>query len=315
MLTGLSDELAALVARVLPSTATVTGQTRDLDRTSGSAWVVDEAHLVTNEHVVAGLEVVFVRRGGAAGPAGASDARHQRARLVGADPVTDLAVLELVDHGATPLPLRAQPPRLGELCFAVGSHLGTYPETVTAGLVSGLHRSIRSPAGRPIDDVVQTDAAMNPGCSGGPLLDAAGQVLGVTSAGVDVAANVGFAIPAATVADIVPELLEHGEVVRPALGITVAAHAVELDGAPQARLVVTAIRTPAPGTAPGTAPPDGFAVGDVLLAVAGRPVRTRGDLVRLLRRDLVGRAVPVEVLRHGQPTELALTLQAAGPRG
>ncbi len=309
MLAGFSDELAALVARVLPSTATVTGQTRDLDRTSGSAWVVDETHLVTNEHVVAGLEVVFVRRGAATPPAVASSAPHRRARLVGSDAVTDLAVLELADHGAAPLPLRAEPPRLGELCLAVGSHLATYPETVTSGLVSGLHRSIRSPAGRPIDDVIQTDAAMNPGCSGGPLLDATGRVLGVNSAGVDVAANVGFAIPAATVADIVPELLAHGEVVRPALGITVAAHAVDLDGSRQARLVVTAVRSAGPST------PAGFAVGDVLLSVDGRVVRTRADLVRLLRRDLVGRSVPADVLRHGQPTTLTLALTAAGPQG
>lgn len=287
----LSAELAALAARVLASTATVAGQNRELDRLGGSAWAWDETHLVTNQHVVDGLEVVFVEGAGA---------RRQRAEVVGADPVTDLALLDVPFHGLPPLHVRIRPATLGELCFACGSPFLASRQAITSGIVSGVGRTIEGPAGRPIDDVIQTDAHAGPGSSGGPLVDADGQVLGVVSAGHDPSASpVTFAVPAAAVLDVVPELLDQGHVARPELGVTVAQRWVSVDGHGEHRLVVTARRH-------RDSP---FEVGDVLLRLDGRDLRTRADLARMLRRGLLGRPVEAGVLREGRPTPVVLAFQ------
>ena len=203
-LRALSDELAALAADVVPSTAIVTGQTRDFDQSSGSAWLYGPSFLVTNNHVVDALELVFVRFPGL---------RQERAEVVGRDPLTDLAVLRVAGHPGRPLPVRDRPARLGELCFAFGSPLGEYPESMTSGVVSGVRRRLQRGQGqRDIEDVLQTDAAINPGNSGGPLIDAGGEVIGVNTAGDTRTANICFAVPAATVVEVADEIIEHGSV-------------------------------------------------------------------------------------------------------
>ena len=283
LLQGLSDELIALASWVVPSTVIVTGQTKDFDQASGSAWLYDEGHLVTNHHVVEHLEVVFVRFPGL---------RQERAELVGADPLTDLAVLRVVGVGGRPLRMRELPARLGELCFAFGSPLGQYPESMSAGIVSGLRRRLHRP-GRGIEDVLQIDAAINPGNSGGPLVDASGQVIGVNTAGHDNADNIGFAVPAATVALVAPELIEHGSVERASLGVSVVTRTVERDGQREQRLAVSNLRAECSGP---------FQVDDHILRVAGREVGSRGDLFAALRRELIEQDTEVEVWRDGRVT-------------
>lgn len=282
LLTTLSEEIAALADAVVPSTAIVTGQNRDFAEFSGSAWLYDPHHLVTNHHVVDGLvEPVWVRF---------PNSVETRAEVIGSDPLTDLAVLRVDTQSATPFTLRPEPARLGELCFALGSPLGQYPESMSFGIVSGLKRSLPTSGGRPIYDIIQTDCAINPGNSGGPLISVDGSVLGVNAAGVPGADGIGFAIPADTVADIVPELLAHGAVERASLGVSVAPRRVEGADASD-RLVVTAVRSTAAGP---------FETGDVLFRVGPHEVRSRQDLIRILRRDMVDRKVPVSVWRDGQ---------------
>src|SRR3712207_1256302 len=148
-LSALSEEIAALAQAVVPSTAIVTGQTRDFGGGSGSAWLYDDEHLVTNNHVVESLVApVWVRF---------PDCQETRAEVVGRDPLTDLAVLKVPRQAADALALRMRPARLGELCFALGSPLGTYPESMSFGIVSGLKRSLPTKSGRQIYDIIQTD--------------------------------------------------------------------------------------------------------------------------------------------------------------
>lgn len=282
LLAELSDEVATLAERVVKSTAIVTGQTRDFGQSSGSAWLIDAKHLITNNHVVSDLvEPVWV-----AFP----DHVETRAEVVGRDPLTDLAVLRVDPQVAPALSLRATPARLGEFCFALGSPLGQFPESMSFGIVSGLRRSLPSATGRFIYDVIQTDCAINPGNSGGPLVGVDGSVLGVNTAVMTGAEGMGFAVPAGTVVDIVPELISHGAVERASLGVSVAPRRIEALGN-STRLVITAVRSTSAGP---------FEKGDVLLAIGPHQVNSQQDLIRVLRRDMLERTVPVSVSRKGR---------------
>lgn len=213
----------------------------------------------------------------------------EEARLISRDPLTDLAVLRIDPQSASPLPIAKHEARLGELCFAFGSPLGEFPESISIGIVSGLKRSL--PAGdRPaIFDVIQTDAAINPGNSGGPLVNVDGHVIGVNTAGIDGADGISFAIPSETVADVVHEIVTFGAVERASLGVTVVRRPV--DGSPDGHgLVVTAVRANVAGP---------LEPGDAIIAVGDRPVSTQNDLLRALRRDVADRRVNVVVMRSG----------------
>jgi serine protease Do len=279
LLQAFSEQLATLAANVVTSTAIITGQTKDFGESSGSAWLYDSQHLVTNHHVVDGLvEPVWVRM-----PA----CDEARAQIVGSDRLTDLAVLRVAPQHSNPLQLRQEPARLGELCFAFGSPLGQYPESMSLGIVSGLKRSLPTTGGRSILDVIQTDCAINPGNSGGPLVGVDGSVLGVNTAIATGAEGIGFAVPAETVRDIVPELLTHGKVERASLGVSIAPRRVDA----MDRVVVTAVRNTAAGP---------FEKGDALLTVGSHDIHSQQDLLRVLRRDMVERSVPTAVLRNGR---------------
>jgi serine protease Do len=282
LLSALSEEITQLAEAVVRSTAIVTGQTRDFSECDGSAWLYDAEHLVTNNHVIDGLvEPIWARF---------PDCEEKQAAVVGRDPLTDLAVLRIAEHSAGALQLRRVPAKLGELCFAFGSPLGEYPESMSFGIVSGLRRSLPTATGRPIFDVIQTDCAINPGNSGGPLVDVDGVVLGVNTAIVKDAEGIGFAVPAETVAEIVPEILTYGCIERASLGVSVAPKRVDGDP-PAARLVVTAVRSTAAGP---------FKQGDVLLAIGPHHIESQQDLLRALRRDVVDCKIPVWVSRRGK---------------
>lgn len=276
-----SDETAALAERVVQSTAIVKGQTRDFDEGSGSAWLYDAEHLVTNNHVVADFaEPIHAQLPG-------RPSAH--ALVVGSDPLTDLAVLRIDPQTISPLQISERGARLGELCFAFGSPLGEFPESISVGIVSGLKRSLPTGDKRAIFDVIQTDAAVNPGNSGGPLVNVDGLVIGVNTAVIDGADGIGFAVPADTVSEVVHELITYGAVERASLGVTVARRAFK--GTPDGHaLVVTAIRSNAAGP---------LERGDAIVAVGDREVSTQNDLLRALRRDVANRKVAVVVLRDG----------------
>ncbi|KUI22648.1 serine protease [Mycobacterium sp. GA-1285] len=274
-----SNEIVELAERVVLSTAIVKGQTHDFEEGGGSAFLYDAEHLVTNSHVVEDLDdPIHVQLPGA---------QQTEARVVGRDPLTDLAVLRVDPQSAEPLCISHEGARLGELCFAFGSPLGQFPESISIGIVSGLKRSLPTGDKQAIFDVIQTDAAINPGNSGGPLVNVDGVVIGVNTAIIPEADGIGFAIPADTVAEVTHELITYGAVERASLGVSVARRAV--DRAPGGHaLVVTSVRDNSAGP---------FEPGDAIVAVGDREIRSQNDLLRALRRDVANRKVNVAVLR------------------
>ena len=288
-LAALSADLADLVARASPSVVGVEHRGGQ-----GSGLVIAPDGLVlTNAHVARG-------GGGRLGvrlPGG--DAA--RAERVGEDPRTDLAVIRVEARGLSPLPLADRPLRVGELVIAIGNPLG-FERTVTLGVVSALHRQLPSPAGQ-LDGLVQTDAAVNPGNSGGPLLDAEGRVAGVTTAMVPWAHGLAFAIPARTAAWVAAVLLRDGTVRRPFLGIAARGEDLAPDlartlGRERALRIVRV-------EAASAADQGGLREGDLLLSASGSPVEGVDDLQRAL--VLAGAPeVTLEVAREGALRTLAV---------
>jgi len=189
--------------------------------------------------------------------------------------------------------------RVGQLVVAIGNPLG-FQATVTAGIVSALGRSLRTRSGRLIDGVIQTDAPLNPGNSGGPLVDGLGRVVGINTAMIGIAQGICFALGSDTAIDVAAQLMRDGRVRRSRLGI--AGQTVPLDrrvvqrlglSAPTAAMIAELI----PG---GPAARDGLIKGDVLLRLGGKPIFGVDDLHRLLIADLAGIEQPVEILRAGR---------------
>ena len=187
---------------------------------TGTAFVIDDAgHLLTNAHVVEGAEDIEVKLGG-------EDGETLDAKVVGSDPSTDVALLEVnpPEGGLQALELAdSEGVSVGDPAVAIGNPFGL-DNTATAGIVSGIQREISAPNGFTISNAIQTDAPINPGNSGGPLLDAAGRVIGINSqieaAGGQGNVGIGFAVPINTAKDVADQLLENGEVEHAFMGIT-----------------------------------------------------------------------------------------------
>ncbi len=294
VLQQLSSDLADLVTRVSPS---VVGVEHGRGGGSGLLFAGDGC-ILTNRHVAR------------AGPARAlrvvlPGGDGVRAEIVGTDARTDLAVLRILESGVAAswpsLQLAdALPLRVGQLAVAIGNPLG-FERSVTLGVVSALYRSLPTGRNEVLEGLVQTDAAVNPGNSGGPLVDAFGNVIGVTTAMLPYASNIGFAVPARTASWVAAVLLQHGEVKRPLLGIS--ARGEELSPlAAQAHGQARGVRVleVSPGT---TAARIGLQQGDVLLAIGSAELATLDDLSRAL---VLGGAVEMRlhVLRDEQRREL-----------
>jgi S1-C subfamily serine protease len=184
---------------------------------SGFIWD-DEGRVVTNYHVIEDANQITVTL---------SDNTIWKARLVGAAPDKDIAVLQIDANGKslTPIPIGdSRDLMVGQKVYAIGNPFGL-DQTMTSGIVSALGREIKAVTGRTIQGVIQTDAAINPGNSGGPLLDSAGRLIGVNTAIYSpsgASAGIGFAVPVEVVGQVVPELIRHGKLIRPSLGVSVA---------------------------------------------------------------------------------------------
>jgi len=288
-LAAFSGELADLIERLMPNVAALRGDLADGSWVAGSGFVLDGArHVVTNDHVLdVGVEGAFV--------AAIHGYPTQPVRIVGRDPLADLAVVELSEPHETSLPLRETPARIGEFCLAMGNPLGEFPESVSVGIISGLSRQTASgDGGRPLQNMIQTDAAINHGNSGGPLVDLSGKVVGVNTCIVQAEGvqGMGFAIPAPTVGRIAAMLIRDGRVTRAALGVSVADRDVEVAGRTAKHEVVTKVKDPNGPLRPG----------DVLLSVEGVPIDGRAALFDVLGGELVGRKTAVEVWRDGGRT-------------
>ena len=300
-----SARVATAFERVGPAVAHIAaidaeGRSRGIG--SGVVFAPD-GYLLTNNHVVAGAARLV---------ASMPDGHQIEAKPVGYDPATDLAVLRLAAGG---LPFAefgsSARLRIGQIVVAIGNPLG-FQATVTAGIVSALGRSLRSPSGRLIDSVIQTDAPLNAGNSGGPLVDGNGRAVGINTAMIGAAQGICFAIGIDTAADVAARIMRDGRVRRSRLGI--AAQSVSLDprlarrlklATPSAAMITDLV----PG---GPAETAGLAKGDVVLNFAGEAIRGVDDMHRLLTGERANTELPVEVLRAGKLITLIAIPEADG---
>lgn len=280
-LASFSDELAQLVEQSLPRTAGIWVKTTDLTGSgNGSGWVYDRRHIVTNHHVISNSSnVVRVLL---------PDQSEKIARIVGSDPATDLAVLQIEEAGVDPFTIRSSGPvRQGELCMALGTPKGI-SDSVSFGIVSGLGRQVLMDDYK-FEESIQVDATINPGNSGGPLVDMRGELIGVNFCGRNDAALINFAIPAEVVVDVVPELIAHGTIKRATIGVAISAKVAEIEGLMTPIVEVTRTIGHSP-----------LQEGDLLLKIDGSDIRRRYDLMRRLNRDSIGREVTLSVLRDAE---------------
>jgi putative serine protease PepD len=294
-----TSSLPALVRRTMPAVAEITAGSGFSapggggGTATGSGFLIDrEGHVVTNEHVVSGAETVRVRFG---------DGDDLQADVVGTDPSTDVALLRLEDvpDDVTPLQLgSASTLEIGEPVVAIGSPFGL-EGTVTAGIVSALGRELRAPNGFTITDAVQTDAALNQGNSGGPLIDADGRVVGMnsqisTESGSN--AGIGYAVPSETIRKVVDALRGGGTIEHAYLGVTLG-DAQSGDGAQ-----IGEVRDGTPAERAG------LRAGDVVTEAGGEEVTRGGDLSRAVSERKPGDRLELTVRRDGETTQVTVEL-------
>lgn len=260
---------------------------------TGSGVIISPDGLVlTNSHVVNGAQRVRLTL---------ADARPVEARLVGDDPHSDLALLRVTDDATLPTARLGDSKALrrGELVVAIGNPLG-FESTVTAGVVSALGRSLRSRAGSLIDDVIQTDAALNPGNSGGPLVSSRGEVIGINTAVIAGAQGICFAVASNTASYVVSEIIRHGHVRRAYIGI--AAQTVPLPRRLGLALGLNqSFGAAITGVEPdGPAAQSGLAAGNIIVALDGEIVTGVDDLLRLLAAERIGVSVSFSVVADGR---------------
>jgi S1-C subfamily serine protease len=283
-----SRVVSTVAATLLPSVASLTVRSRRGEGAGSAVVYTQDGFVLTSAHVVAGAD---------GGLAEFTDGTQTRFDVVGADPLSDLAVLRIREPGVAPATLgNADDLRIGQLVVAVGNPLGL-AGSVTAGVVSALGRSLPVRDGRHtrlVDDVIQTDAALNPGNSGGALADSAARVVGINTAVAGI--GLGLAVPVNdTTRMIMSELMSTGRVRRAWLGVAGATVplppplAQRLGQAKGLRLAEVV-----PGSPAGEA---GLYVGDVMLAAGGRPITGVQDVLRLMLSPAIGRRLPITVLR------------------
>jgi len=309
ILDAYSEAVTTVARNVGPAVVNIAATQRVMARTprgaapseatgTGSGVILTpDGYILTNNHVVDAatrLEVFL------------ADGRSFPAQLVGADAATDLAVVR-VDAPALPAAKLGDSDRLqvGQLVIAIGNPLG-FQATVTAGVVSATGRSLRSQSGRLIENVVQTDAALNPGNSGGPLVDSRGRVVGINTAIIAGAQGICFAVPSNTARWVAGLLIKEGRVRRAFLGISGEtrplhvriARALGLDSPSGVAVLQTVPESPAQQA--------GLRVGDTVLGINGAATATIDDLLKVLSRAPIGRPATLDVLRGAE----RLTLRA-----
>ncbi len=304
LLDAYSRAVSGVVERVAPSVVSVEIKQRRRSGSreaagAGSGFVfTPDGFILTNSHVVHGASDVNVAF---------ADGRRLRAELIGDDPETDLAIVRVTTSVLTSAPLGDSASlRVGQVVIAIGNPLG-FQSTVTAGVVSALGRSFRSVNGRLIDNVIQTDAALNPGNSGGPLLDSRGHVVGVNTAVILPAQGICFAVAVNTVKLVAGQLIAHGRVRRGRIGVggqnvalpRLAARAHRLER--PSGVLITTIEDGSPAARAGLQP------GDIIVGFGGEAVRGIDDLHRLLTADRIGTGTTIIALRRADRLELPIT--------
>ncbi len=287
------------------------GQNVEVPAGSGSGFVWDKAgHILTNYHVVRGAASATVTFG---------DGTKKEAKLVGVSPRHDLAVLSVEGVHADPLPIGGSSAlKVGQNTYAIGNPFGL-DHTLTTGIVSALHRQLRGADGQVIENLIQTDAAINPGNSGGPLLNSSGEVIGVNTAIYSpsgASAGIGFAIPADTVARVVPQLIQKGAYSPPKLGIRsderISARVTQRMNVKG--LVILGVDQDSGAASAGLVPAiinqHGFITPkDFLLAVDGRETPDVDSLLRALDVHKAGDKVKLKLLRADKTVEVEAELK------
>lgn len=307
LLDAYSRAVAGAVDRVAPAVVHLQARRRgnggkaEMPAGAGSGVIfTPDGFVLTNSHVVHGASAI---------EATLTDGRTLPAYLVGDDPDTDLALLRVhADQLAHAELGDSAKIRVGQLAVAIGNPFG-FQATVTAGVVSALGRSLRSRTGRLIDDIVQTDAALNPGNSGGPLVNAAGEIVGINTAIIPMAQGICFAIASNTARFVVSELMRHGQVRRSYIGVAgqtvplprrlVRHHELSVEAGARVMSVE-------PGSPAAKA---GLLSGDIIVGLAGEPVTGVDALHRLMTADRIGERLPLAVLRLTR--KLALEIEPA----
>ncbi len=299
LLDAYSHAVVSVVDAVGPSVVSIGVDARGErpeTRGAGSGVVISsDGYVLTNSHVVHGASALEISL---------TDGRRFGASLVGEDPATDLAVVQ-VDAPALPAARLGQSARLrvGQLVIAIGNPFG-FQSTVSAGVVSAIGRSLRSTTGRLIDDIIQTDVALNPGNSGGPLVDSRGRVVGINTAVFAMAQGISFAVPIDTATSVVPQLLARGRVVRAYLGFGGQSRPVDrrlvralgLSRERAIEIMSVEAGTPAAGA--------GLHGGDLVVAIDDHPVQSVDDVHRLLNAEAIGREMRIVVVRDGRRLEV-----------
>jgi S1-C subfamily serine protease len=287
LLDAYSRTVVAVAGTVLPSVASVTVRSRRGAGTGSASVITLDGFLLTSAHVVADADTADI---------GFADGTRAQADVVGRDPLSDLAVLHA--RGSTPPPVRfgdAARLRVGQVVVALGNPLGL-AGSVTAGIVSALGRSLPTRSGRVIDEVIQTDAALNPGNSGGVLADSSGRMVGVNTALAGI--GVGMAVPVnATTREIITALMTRGRMRRAWLGI--AGAQVPLPPA-LAQRIGSPTGLQVAGVSPGSpAEEAGLLRGDIVVAMAGEPVVTATAVQKLMVETAIDTPIEVTVWRNG----------------
>jgi S1-C subfamily serine protease len=302
LLDAYSQAVIRVVEQVSPAVISVSGPESDAHGGMGSGFLVTpDGYALTNSHVVHGRQALR---------AVTSDGDKLRAQLVGDDPATDLALVRLA---ARDLPFAelgdSQTLRVGQLVIAMGNPFG-FQSTVSTGVVSALGRAMRGQSGRLIENVVQHTAPLNPGNSGGPLVDSRGRVVGINTAIIALAQGLGFAIPVGTARWVLTELITHGRVRRRMLGVTATATAIprrlvrEHDLLADQAVELVAVVPGSPADHAGLSP------GDLVVAVNGRLVSDVDDLHRLVSGADFASPLGFTVLRGDRLLEIEVRPQA-----
>ncbi|MCB9594841.1 MAG: trypsin-like peptidase domain-containing protein [Sandaracinaceae bacterium] len=304
------------ITRVTVRTDPFRRRVLEIPEGSGSGFVWDrQGHIVTNFHVI---------EGGSGARVTLSDGSTWPAELAGAVAEKDIAVLRIdaPEELLTPLPIGSSHDlRVGQSVFAIGNPFGL-DHTLSAGVVSGLEREIMSIGQRPIQGVIQTDAAINPGNSGGPLLDSAGRLVGINTmiySPSGASAGIGFAVPVDTVARAVPQLIEHGRVIRPGLGLSLADPQLVARLGLRGGSLVLGVEPGSPAEAAGIRPTlqdrvGRLRLGDIVVTIDGQEVSEPNDIYRQLDRHEVGDTVQVGLVRGGERVEVPIQLVAVAAR-
>jgi protease Do-like 1, chloroplastic len=282
----------------------------EIPQGAGSGFIWDrQGHVVTNYHVIQNAHSLSVKL---------NDQKTYEATVVGAEPNKDIAVVRIKapDHDLRAVQIGTSDKLLaGQKVIAIGNPFGL-DQTLTVGVVSALGREIQSVTNRTIRDVIQTDAAINPGNSGGPLLDAHGRVIGMNTAIVSPSgaySGIGFAIPVDAIKSIVPELIQHGKIVRPGLGVNILPDQIAEKAGIEGVVIATVVK----GGAAEKAGLKGIKrtffgeteVGDVITAVDGKKVTTADELATELEQHRIGDEVTITIQRDGKEQKAKVRLQ------